>query len=162
MQTLKILSNVPIEKKNVKKIKSKKSFKCALKIVSKKSLMGALRKCRIQASKKSLKFVLQKSVVQNFRRSPSRVPKQIKKCQTKGFKSYFIPYFASLVPSFGISPPVMGSLQRSGNTGDEAKGGDGRGNSEPAPTSTPRRMDGKWSGNCFSVGSVAFVLLPTY
>jgi hypothetical protein len=103
-----------------------------------------------------------RSVVQNFRRRPWRVPKQIKKCQTKGFKSYFIPYFASLVPSFGISPPVMGSLQRSGNTGDEAKGGDGRGNSEPAATSTPRRMDGKWWGNCFSVGSVAFVLLPTY
>jgi hypothetical protein len=29
----------------------------------------------------------------------------------------------------------------------------GIGHSEPAPTSTPSRMDGKWSGNSFLLGS---------
>jgi hypothetical protein len=56
----------------------------------------------------------------------------------------------------------MGSLQRSENTGDETRGGDGRGNTEPAP---PVHHEG-WmvSGQetVFLVGSVAFVLLPAY
>jgi hypothetical protein len=30
-----------------------------------------------------------------FRRSPSSMPKQIKKCQKRGFKFYFIPYLAA-------------------------------------------------------------------
>jgi hypothetical protein len=95
VKTLKIPSNVPTEKKKCSKKNSKKSFKCALKKVSKKSLMGALRE----------------SVVNKLQRNPSSVPKQITKVpQKKRVQILFHPLFCKSSPQFRHFTPSYGEF----------------------------------------------------
>jgi hypothetical protein len=91
---------------------SKKSFKCALKKVSKKSLMGALRESVVNKLQRNPSSVAsKKSVVQNFRRSPSSVPKQIKKVpQKKRVQILFHPLFCKSSPQFRHFTPSYGEF----------------------------------------------------